>query len=84
MTPVGALGILALLFGGCLAVYYESQARRRLSPQGESRPLRIYFLGRWLGPEEFTPEGWRYHKRSLLVGLLTILIAIPLLMLGRP
>jgi len=79
MTPLHAVGLVAFFLGGTAATYLESRARRRLSPKGEGHPWTVYLLGVWAGSDEFTAEGWRYHKRAMVTVAVTAAIALPLI-----
>lgn len=82
LTRLQILGLLVFIVGAVPSVYFEGKARRRLSAKGEAHPWMVYLWGVFAGADEFTPEGWKYHKRSVLAGTITSLIALPLLILG--
>jgi len=77
-----ALITAALLLGMGPALWYDMQARERLSSDGEKHPWRVYWLGVFAGRREFTHEGWRYHVRAILLGVFGILLAIIIGVLG--
>jgi hypothetical protein len=79
VTSLRIAGIIAFITGGLVSTYFESQARRRLSLKGDSHPWTVYVLGIWAGSDQFTVEGWKFHKRAILIGGLTALIAFPLI-----
>ena len=80
MTSLRIAGIVAFILGGLVSTYFESQARRRLSLKGDSHPWTVYVLGVWASSNQFTAEGWKLHKRAILIGVLTALIAFPLML----
>jgi hypothetical protein len=82
LTSLQILGLLVTILGAVPSGYFASKARRRLSAKGEAHPWIVYWLGVFAGADEFTPEGWKYHKRFVLALTITGLIALPLLILG--
>ncbi|PYO83166.1 MAG: hypothetical protein DMD65_06580 [Gemmatimonadetes bacterium] len=65
----GIFLFLALVLGG-FAAYLQSEAWARLSRRGDKHPWVVYFLS-WLAPQaDFTPDGWRLHRRAITCGLL--------------
>ena len=82
LTRLQILGFLVAIVGLVTSVYFASKARQRLSAKGEANPWMVYVAGVFAGSDEFTPEGWKYHKRYVLVLTITSLIALPLLILG--
>ena len=82
LTPLQILGFLAAIVGVGTSQYFASKARRRLSAKGEAHPWFVYWLGIFAGADEFTPEGWEYHRRFILALTITGLVAVPLLILG--
>ena len=71
-----ALIVAALLLGVGPGLWYEMKARQRLSAHGEKHAWYVYWLGAYAGRHEFTPEGWRYHVRSMRFILAGVLLAV--------
>ena len=82
LTRLQILGALVAIVGGVTSQYFESKAWRRLSAKGEAHPWMVYMAGVFAGADEFTLEGWKYHKRFVVALTITGLIALPLLILG--
>ena len=68
---LGLTGLAALS-----ALWTGVKAAGQLSPLGEMRHRRVFFLGRIAGRTHFTDVGWRYKQISFVLQLIAVLLAV--------